>query len=537
MMALTDLRIGTRLSLGFAALLVLLLILTATGISRLQVVAEITHKLSTDGIDRMRAILSWQQGIQLTNARILAAVKNPDPVAQKYFQDLVGASIEANSLLQKKVESMVTEADGKALLAGIIERRATARATTAAIFKEKQAGNDAVANQMVADVLIPVTTAYLEEMAKLVAYQERAVSAMVAEASEHDRDGRNTLLWVGAAAILIGIGCAYWLTCSITRPLLGAVSAINRVACGDLTTEIKSCSRDETGQLMQALQQMNCNLARMVMEVRDGTNTIATASGEIATGNLDLSARTESQASSLEETASSMEQLTSTVKQNAESARQANQLADSAASVAVRGGAVVAEVVATMNAINASSNKIVDIIGVIDGIAFQTNILALNAAVEAARAGEQGRGFAVVASEVRSLAQRSATAAKEIKALIDDSVAKVGAGSKLVGVAGTTMDEVVASIQRVAGIMVSITAASAEQTSGIEQISAAVNIMDNATQQNAALVEQAAAATGSMQLQAQRLADAVSVFKLNATGPAQQPAALLPAPRLLGNTA
>jgi methyl-accepting chemotaxis protein len=299
-----------------------------------------------------------------------------------------------------------------------------------------------------------------------------------------------------------------------------ALAAARQVADGDLTGKIEVRSGDETGQLLEALKLMNGSLVKIVGEVRQGTDAIATASGQIASGNQDLSSRTEEQASSLEQTAASMEELTSTVKQNADNARQANQLAVSASSVAVKGGAVVSQVVDTMGAINTSSRKIVDIISVIDGIAFQTNILALNAAVEAARAGEQGRGFAVVAAEVRNLAQRSAAAAKEIKTLIDDSVGKVDEGSKLVGEAGRTMEEIVDSVKRVTDIMAEITAASQEQTSGIEQINQAITQMDQATQQNAALVEEASAAAQSLQEQAQGLSIAVGVFKLDANAQA-----------------
>ncbi|ELX08279.1 methyl-accepting chemotaxis protein I [Janthinobacterium sp. HH01] len=314
---------------------------------------------------------------------------------------------------------------------------------------------------------------------------------------------------------LVAVGCAAYITAAITTPINEAVQVAQTVASGDLTSRIEVKTTEETGQLLQALKDMNGSLIRIVGQVRSGTETIATASSQIATGNLDLSSRTEEQASSLEETASSMEELTSTVRQNADNARQANQLAVSASGVAVRGGDVVSRVVDTMESINASSSKIVDIISVIDGIAFQTNILALNAAVEAARAGEQGRGFAVVAGEVRTLAHRSAAAAKEIKELIGDSVGKVGAGSKLVAEAGETMSEIVTSVQRVTDIMAEISLATQEQSVGIDQINMAVGQMDTVTQQNAALVEEAAAAAASLQEQAAGLAEVVSVFKMD----------------------
>ncbi|HYD60255.1 MAG TPA: Cache 3/Cache 2 fusion domain-containing protein [Noviherbaspirillum sp.] len=317
----------------------------------------------------------------------------------------------------------------------------------------------------------------------------------------------------------------------VTRPLADALQVARTVAAGDLTSRITVRSNDETGQLMQAMKDMNDSLARIVGEVRTGTDTIATASHQIASGNLDLSSRTEEQASSLEETASSMEELTSTVKQNADNARQANELAVAASGVAIKGGEVVSQVVSTMSAINESASKIADIISVIDGIAFQTNILALNAAVEAARAGEQGKGFAVVASEVRNLAQRSANAAKEIKALINDSVERVDAGSKLVADAGTTMEEIVDSVKRVTAIMADIMDASREQSSGIEQVNKAIGQMDQVTQQNAALVEEAAAAADSLQEQAGKLAQVVSVFKVAGASDVMlqaRPAAVVP---------
>jgi methyl-accepting chemotaxis protein len=329
---------------------------------------------------------------------------------------------------------------------------------------------------------------------------------------------RSTVVIGAIIGLFIGMAVAYWITRSVLNQLGGepayATEIVGKIASGDLTVDVAVDARNSTS-LLYAMKEMRDSLVGIVTEVRTGTDTIATASNQMAAGNHDLSSRTEQQASSLEETASSMEELTSTVKQNADNARQANQLAVAASGVAVKGGEVVSQVVDTMESINASSKKIVDIIGVIDGIAFQTNILALNAAVEAARAGEQGRGFAVVASEVRNLAQRSAAAAKEIKTLIGDSVEKVDAGGKLVGVAGSTMEEIVDSVKRVTDIMAEIMAASQEQSAGIEQVNQAISQMDTVTQQNAALVEEAAAASESMQGQAANLANIVSVFKLD----------------------
>ena len=327
---------------------------------------------------------------------------------------------------------------------------------------------------------------------------------------------RNLFAAVGLLMAILISGAIYpIIRVMVSKPIGEALKIAKTVASGDLSSHIEVHSADEAGQLLQALKEMNDSLIGIVSEVRSGTDTIVAASSQIASGNLDLSSRTEQQASALEETASSMEELTSTVKQNADNARQANSLAKSASNVASQGGLVVAQVVDTMNSINDSAKKIVDIISVIDGIAFQTNILALNAAVEAARAGEQGRGFAVVASEVRNLAQRSAGAAKEIKALIGDSVEKVQEGSKLVDRAGITMSEVVDSVKRVTDIISEIAAASQEQSAGIDQINIAISEMDNVTQQNAAMVEEAAAAAASLEDQADKLAQVVSIFQTN----------------------
>nr|WP_315480128.1 methyl-accepting chemotaxis protein [uncultured Rhodoferax sp.] len=352
---------------------------------------------------------------------------------------------------------------------------------------------------------------------KITALNQQGAAAAGASTEAHANQARAVMLAAMAVALVVAAAAALWLIRSITTPIRTVVALADQIAEGNLSQSITVDSTNETGQLMAALQRMQANLSQVVSQVRSGSESVATASAEIAQGNHDLSARTEQQASALEETAASMEELGSTVRQNADNASQANQLAMNASKVAIQGGEVVSQVVETMKGINESSRKIADIISVIDGIAFQTNILALNAAVEAARAGEQGRGFAVVASEVRSLAGRSAEAAKEIKTLIGTSVERVEQGTALVDKAGTTMTEVVSSIRRVTDIMGEISAASSEQSSGVAQVGEAVTQMDQATQQNAALVEEMAAAASSLKSQAQDLVQVVAVFKLDAT--------------------
>ena len=380
----------------------------------------------------------------------------------------------------------------------------------AAIRAQDAAGAAAIVNGVMPRLFEPMNKTINE----LVDMQQQTAKA------DYDESQRiyRLVLAVCVAGLVFGVVVAtvlgWLLVRAIVRPLQAAVKIAGGVAQGDLTQTIEVRSNDETGRLMAALKDMNDSLVEIVTRVRAGTDNIATASNEIADGNLDLSSRTEQQAGALEETASSMEELTSTVKQNADNARQANVLAGSASEVAGKGGVVVSQVVETMGAINASASKIVEIISVIDGIAFQTNILALNAAVEAARAGEQGRGFAVVAGEVRSLAQRSAAAAKEIKLLIDDSVEKVHHGAALVDQAGATMTEIVQSVSRVTDIMAEISAASQEQTAGIEQVNSAIAQMDETTQQNAALVEEASAAAQSLQQEAATLARTVGAFRI-----------------------
>jgi methyl-accepting chemotaxis protein len=414
-----------------------------------------------------------------------------------------------------KLDKVINIAKARELFAAIVAARSVDLDGQKALVKLVADGKYDEARTMLTTTIAQAERNYvalLDEMSKVQ-------STRMMEEAEQTKLGfasaSKLMIGIAIATIALTLLIAWSASRSITIPLNRAVGMARRVADGDLSARIEVTSTNETGQLMSALKDMNHSLTTIVGQVRSGTDTMVTASEQIATGNMDLSARTERQASALEETASSMEELTSTVQQNAQNAEQSNILAESASQVALKGKHVVSQVVDTMGAINASSRKIVDIIGVIDGIAFQTNILALNAAVEAARAGEQGRGFAVVAAEVRNLAQRSAAAAKEIKTLIGNSVQQVDAGAQLVSQAGNTMDEVVASVQRVTGILREISLASTEQTTGISQINEAIIQMDDVTQQNAALVEQAAAAAQSMREQASHLSEVVGVFVLD----------------------
>ena len=525
------LTIKTRLVFVIAFLAVELVAGAVIGIYNLAAAnAELKNLYDT----RLVALGQLNRVMQLlaTNQLLLARSTHVSDSAQRgALLSQVEANISAASATWKAYEQTELTTEEAALVAKFVEARKAFLAqgmepTIAAL----RAGDDATASGLVTGAM-----AHQFEMVGALGGQLIELQQRVAKQDyERSLDTYETVRLVCLAGLVFGLLTAavvgWMLVRAIVRPIEEAVRIAGAVAAGDLTQKIDVRTQDETGRLLQALKDMNAALVQIVSRVRGGTDTIATASSQIAAGNLDLSSRTEKQAGSLEETASSMEELTSTVRQNAENARQANALAASAQQVAGKGGEVVEQVVRTMGAINNSATRIVDIISVIDGIAFQTNILALNAAVEAARAGEQGRGFAVVASEVRNLAQRSAAAAKEIKALIDDSVEKVHHGSELVDQAGATMADIVQSVGRVTDIMAEITAASQEQTAGIEQINTAVTQMDEVTQQNAALVEQASAAAQSLQEEAAALAQAVGIFKLDTqAAAAAAPAARTPA--------
>ena len=521
-MNISKIKVGTRLTLGFALVLVLLMIVTALGISRMaQIQDRLEEVVNTKNIETrmlldMRATLN-DRTVSFRTLTLLTDVSDMEPEIER-IKGQGRKYAESESRLAKMFAGDAgTLASEKKLFVQLQENEAAGLPLIARATELFLANKPEDATKVLVKELRPIQKKWSAALEELIALEDSLDAASAADARASFANARILMLGLGGFALLAGVIAAYLITSGLLKKLGGepdyAATIAARIASGDLASRIETLPNDQNSLLME-MKAMRNSLVNIVGQVRLGTDTMATASSEIAAGNHDLSARTEQQASSLEKTASSMEQLTTTVKQNADNAREANRLAMSASDVARKGGVVVAQVVDTMGSINESARKIVDIISVIDGIAFQTNILALNAAVEAARAGEQGRGFAVVAAEVRSLAQRSAAAAKEIKTLIGNSVEKVDIGSKLVSQAGVTMDEVVASVKRVTDIMAEITSASVAQSAGIEQVNKAIIEMDNVTQQNAALVEEAAAAAKSLQDQATELAMVVSVFKL-----------------------
>ncbi len=526
-MRLNEMKVGVRLALSFCCVFAFLIAIAAISVVRMQKTSAATDYVLKDKLHNERMLSEWKSIIAVNTPRTIAAGKTSDPATQISFEAAIKRESARATELVEELKKRIDDPEAKSLMTLALQKRSDYQAARKVAFAEKANGNIEAANRFFNNDVTVASDAYSAVLKQLVDYQQRLIDEKGDEILRDASTAITLTFGLAAIALTVGVVLAFAIGRGLLRQLGGepgyAGAVASRLATGDLSVEVALRAGDQHS-LLYAIKNMRNSLAGIVDQVRSGTEMINTAASEIAAGNLNLSSRTEQQASSLEETASSMEELTSTVKQNADNARQANGLANHASDVASKGGEVVSQVVGTMTAINDSSRKIVDIISVIDGIAFQTNILALNAAVEAARAGEQGRGFAVVAAEVRNLAHRSAAAAKEIKILIGDSVEKVESGTKLVNEAGATMGEIVDSIKRVTDIMGEITAASQEQTAGIEQINQAITEMDNVTQQNAALVEEAAAAAESLQDQTTNLSEIVAVFK---TAEAKTPAKLI----------
>ncbi len=527
-MDLRNIRIGARLGIGFGLILVILATtFVVSSVLNSRNKANMVNGLALSGKKEFIAN-SMKSNLLETGITMRNIVMQSDVALMQKDEAHVKELKKRYDELRTQLTALGLNEAEKKIVTSVAALDAQVEGSFKEALGQALAFNTEGALKILVSKIDPLNQQTFVEINKLVSLQKEATGAVISNSVAEDNSLIIFLLVIDVAGLVFGAVCAFLITRSITHPLKTAMSIAKTVANGVLTSKAEVNGRDEISELLGALNEMSSSLTKTVSEVRSSTETITVASREIAIGNADLSSRTELQAGSLEETASTMEELTGIVKKNAENAREANQLAMSASDVAAQGGSIVSSVVVTMGSIKDSSQKIVDIISVIDGIAFQTNILALNAAVEAARAGEQGRGFAVVASEVRNLAHRSAGAAKQIKELIRDSVETVDAGSRLVAQAGETMNLIVASIQNVATIINEITMASQDQSNGIVEVNHAIRQMDEMTQQNAALVEQAAAAAESLEEQAQNLSAAVNIFKLNDTiGATAQPAAQL----------
>ena len=527
---MSNVKVSTRLSLGFGAILLIMLALTAIGIWRMQVISDVMVTMTQQDNLRLQETMRWRENTQKNWIRTRAMLLNASPQFNAIWEPEIAATSAAISEGQKKIESLLRTEEGIRLFKGLDSHRAAYRNLRTALMQQS-ANGDHVADRVESE-LKPLDDAYDQALGQFADYQLKVYTETRETALAQVRQSQIMLASVAGITLLLGIWGAWALGRSITRPLHQAVGIADEIAHGNLTQSFTISGRDETATLLTSLHEMQAKLASIVAGVRQNADSVANASAEIAQGNNDLSARTEQQASALEQTAASMEQLGATVRQNADNAAQANQLAMNANDVANQSGGVVEQMVSTMREIEDSGQRIAAIIGVIDSIAFQTNILALNAAVEAARAGEQGRGFAVVASEVRALAGRSAEAAKEIKTLIDTSVQRVGHGTQLADQAGHSMQEMINAIGRVTDIMAEISAASREQSSGVSQVGEAITQMDRTTQQNAALVEESAAAADNLRSQAVQLVQAMAFFQVNEGGTARPgPAAAHAAPR------
>lgn len=513
-MKFQNLKIGARLAIGFGLLIVLAVLAIATAIVRFQQVGEINTRIIDSDWVKAEAANVINATTRANARRTMELLIVTDPKQLAVIKDRIAQNKKTIDEALATLDRLVYLPEGKQLLASLKTLRGQYVVSFGRVAAMVDAGDRDGARELMVKETLPALDALQQPINALLELQRRVVTDSSRDLQGNIAASRNLLLGLGLVSVVLAVLFARWVTRSITNPMREAVHVANQVAAGDLNVTIDVRSSDECGQLLAALKTMTDSLARIVAQVRGGADAMATATSQIAAGNLDLSSRTEEQASALEQTAASMSELALTIKHNFDSGRHANQLAEQASGVAVKGGAVVSQMIETMEAINASSKRIADIIGVIDGIAFQTNILALNAAVEAARAGEQGRGFAVVASEVRNLAGRSATSAREIKQLIEDSVHNVTDGCKLVEQAGSSMDEIVVHVRRVADLMGEINRASQDQSLGIDQINQAVGQMDQVTQQNAALVEESAAASQALEQQAQSLVHAVSVFKM-----------------------
>jgi len=509
-----NLRIGPRITLAFLATIVLLMLVSGIAMSSLSNVNRALTLVTKDYYAKVRLLneISDEVDQQARYVRNLVIFDNAEQRAQE-IKGIEGSRELINGKYATLTPTVQSDT-GKKLLADTLEQRVVYRKDIDTFLSLVRANQTDEAKALLANTLRRNQLAYMATLDKLSESQQALMDKASDGADHQVKSGFELIIGITCVAVAVAAVLGWLITRSITRPIGRAVQIAETVAAGDLTSSIEVNSKDEVGQLLNALQRRNASLVQIVGNVRTSADSIATGSVQIANGNADLSQRTEEQASNLEETAASMEELTSTVQQNADSARRAHQLASGASSVATQGGTVVGNVVSTMQDIQQNSGRMAEIIGVIDGIAFQTNILALNAAVEAARAGEQGRGFAVVASEVRSLAGRSAEAAKEIKAMIEASVSRVSTGADLVAQAGRTMDDVVAQVTQVSTLLSEISSASAEQSSGINQVGDAVQQLDQVTQQNAALVEESAAAADSLKFQAESLSRMVAQFRL-----------------------